>query len=673
MVLDDKMATNKETDGQDQSGAGLQSFNIDDFMNLEGDDANLFGTPSLDKTNFDFDFGASDHGGNEPTSGSRRSTQTKDAGAPFSLALPQDPAPVDEAIGGKNGELTMPTSSAPMSTSNQHTPPISKAGNQTSASNETALDLDFILPDSVLAVLDSALAGNGNGTANTPAGSTAANPYLPQQELFMPVPHPPGMVSSLGPYFPASPPQHPFPPGRAQYPPHPQHMAGMPPYPVPGLYPLHPPYPYAPPPGGHPQPVYQFHGVPQLTSTPLPPTKKIRHRRDGNRRESNRPSRWYRPLSPPPTAWSPPIPTRKKPRGRGGAALPLFRYNAQGELPGNARFSSQELEAFVSGPAGDGWAPSRRDHKLTAWIQMSPAFDAHRYGPEASICRWEGCPVKKNTVSKGQFRVALDESAGMSGRETDPFHVAGYMHLYCFEEVFDLYGLLFDARLVVRPDTRTFPCEEKNPMALGGDLVAALEAWVSREGMAREENGGRGRRRRRRRERKLWYALTEAHTASPGYLERLGKQNDIHLGKYMGDLELYQRLKDEKLQMGREKRVAIEIEDDEEAEQAPRRAETASDSRTVTRFGAGHDQVAALRNSAGRSSRKRSRLADGVGEPAHQMPPAKRLSRIISTLKPAIDAMPQYKRLEVESLVAREADRVKEGVVTRWGSLPVRM
>lgn len=141
----------------------------------------------------------------------------------------------------------------------------------------------------------------------------------------------------------------------------------------------------------------------------------------------------------------------------------------------------------------------------------------------------------------------------------------------------------------------------------------------------------------------------------------------------MGDLELYQRLKDEKLQMGREKRVAIEIEDDEEAEQAPRRAETASDSRTVTRFGAGHDQVAALRNSAGRSSRKRSRLADGVGEPAHQMPPAKRLSRIISTLKPAIDAMPQYKRLEVESLVAREADRVKEGVVTRWGSLPVRM
>jgi hypothetical protein len=540
---------------------------------------------------------------------------------------------------------------------------------------------------------------------------------------------------------------------------------------------------------GHLQPaanLYNSYGSGPITSDrkrpaedgSLPPTKKIRHRRDGNRRESNKPSRWYQPLTCKPTDWSPPP---REPSGRPGSPppkvykQPLFRYNDQGEWPGNVRYSRQELEAFLVGPGGDGRAPSRKG-KLTMWIQYTPACELHRYGPEASICRWDECPVKKNTIWKGQFRVAFDEHAETSGMVTDPFHCAGYMHLYCFEEAFNLYGFFFDDRFNIRPDRRIFQHEERNPMALSGALVGVLDSWIQSEGKALRES-----RQNRRpgevdrvtpNERRLWHVLTKAQTSSPGYLEQLDRRNDIHLGKYMGDLRLYQQMKDEKLQMERETR-AIVIEDDEDDERMSGRsimsnhAEPVSDSRTMmpvttqcavqqpAQPAAGHSQVnisqprrPILPRYSIPATRKRSKSADKVEQAAYQAllsqkrsrtpdeqpvtssqaprpsiamykPPVSqkrsrlavedeksgvqaakrsridtrtteaeieagvrkelpkrnrrevcRVSRILTSMVPAISGMPHYKRLEVESLVSREADRVRMGVARQWGSLP---
>jgi hypothetical protein len=45
-------------------------------------------------------------------------------------------------------------------------------------------------------------------------------------------------------------------------------------------------------------------------------------------------------------------------------------------------------------------------------------------------------------------------------------------------------------------------------------------------------------------------------------------------------------------------------------------------------------------------------------------------SRMLTSLIPAVDKLPHYKRLEVKRLVSKEADRVRRGMVPKWGSLP---
>jgi len=472
-----------------------------------------------------------------------------------------------------------------------------------------------------------------------------------------------------------------------------------------------------------------------------PPTKRIRHRRDGNRRGSNNPSLFYRPLPVPPIDWSPPSHPDSSP--------PLFRYNDHGELLGNLLYSRDDLAAFLTGPQGNGKAPSRSE-KLTLWIQQAPAYEAHRYGPDCGVCRWDGCPVKRNTVSKGQFRVALDERGSMSGKATDPFRVAGYMHLFCFEEVFNIHCLFFDTdRIAVRPDRRQFRFEERNPMALSGELVATLERWQRAEGRRLNEERASGvRDPATPKGRKLWLALTRAVLAAPGYLESLGRRNEIHVGTYEGDLRKYQMMVDKRVAGKREAARVIEIVDDDEDEvvvvqPTPPRSDvragrvaasrrpsiqryTPPGARKRSRDADEEDYISAHTSYRKRTqtddadhtspppssrprrpsivrytppaARKRGRSDDDDEESS---PPAKRparfdlrqvqedtkaavretlkkscereerrVSRVIESCIPAVGEMPHYKRLEVQKAVLREAYRVREGFLPKWGSLP---
>lgn len=810
----DPFGIHTEADEQDQSGAGLQDFNMDDLVDLGGD-TNLFGSPSVEKTDFDFSFGSTEPDDNGQAGAAQPTAQVEEAGkaikntksqltmpdsAPFLLTLSQDPMLSEEAVNCTDDQLTVLDSSlacfesgsAPVIDSNQPIPSQTGAERNLAPGQTTVESAGYSISDSDLAFLDASLMANGNyvpqlQNAPVKVGSSAMSSYMPQQpytaqpqqlrsppnlvemsgqRMYMPVPQrvlPPRNIVGTPQRYPSTAPRQQYmaaPPGvRSQdlvrmsqtyyTNPHPVIARANVPYsqtlplsgraannghPAPPSYRsyqqlspgvMSPEFPtsYAPPQpqlpqlaNGHLQPatnLYQPYVGGHIDSErkrgadddhALPPTKKIRHRREGNRRESNDPSHWYQPLPLKPTDWSPP--PKKDPSGRPGSPPPraykepLFRYNDQGEWLGNVRYTRQELEAFLVGPRGDGKAPSRKG-KLTMWIQCAPAFDLHRYGAQASICRWDECPVKKNTISKGQFRVAFDEHADLSGTATDPFHCAGYMHLYCFEEAFGLYGFFFDGRFCIQPDRRFFRHEERNPMALGGTLVGVLDAWIQSEGRRLRERRRRGvGDRATPRERRLWYVLTRAHTAGPGYLEGLERRNDIHVGRYMGDLELYQQLKDEKLRMEREARV-VELEDDEDVQEV-----FAPVSQTSNSKQAGPGQVAmpqprrpTLPSCSPLATRKRSRAVDEDEAPACTASSPKRLevdtdvvaaevrkklpkrsqqdvrrvSRILTSMVTAIDGMPHYKRLEVESLVTREADRVRSGVVPRWGSLPTEL
>lgn len=137
---------------------------------------------------------------------------------------------------------------------------------------------------------------------------------------------------------------------------------------------------------------------------------------------------------------------------------PTFEYNARGELTPNLQFSKSILEEYL----GHHFA-----WPLTLWVQICPADSGNRYShQETSKCRFKDCPIKNNTILKGDYRVTFDEHASKPLR-LDPFHNAGYVHLYCLEKQFDFPHLC--KAFNVRPDIRVFPAEAANKMAITRD------------------------------------------------------------------------------------------------------------------------------------------------------------------------------------------------------------
>ncbi|EKD21113.1 hypothetical protein MBM_00226 [Drepanopeziza brunnea f. sp. 'multigermtubi' MB_m1] len=164
---------------------------------------------------------------------------------------------------------------------------------------------------------------------------------------------------------------------------------------------------------------------------------------------STDPTKHYDPLTETPKSWG----TVAFDTGRH-----IFRYTKYGELDPKQTFEVNQIAEFLSQHP----LPNKT---LTLWIQTVPADSAGRYATKTSDkCRFSNCPDPNRTIRKGDFRVAFDED--FSNRKRDPFHVAGYCHLFCLEKNFDFPQICKDYD--VRPDTRELP-EGKNKMAITRD------------------------------------------------------------------------------------------------------------------------------------------------------------------------------------------------------------
>jgi hypothetical protein len=242
----------------------------------------------------------------------------------------------------------------------------------------------------------------------------------------------------------------------------------------------------------------------------------------------------------------------------------LFQYyQTYAELRHDTTFTREDIVAFMKGAGNTN--PGR---KLTLWIQHAPAQINNRYanGSSSSKCRYKNCPGTSRTILKGFFRVAFDEFSDQTGSYLDPMHNAFYMHLHCFESLFDLGYLIHHGAATknfqILPDVRQFPFEERNPAALNRDFFAVYEAynqWVQAQkaradalhtanlttpsawydGLNPIPNQILPHTQR------LGFALTEAHLAHQNQnratvRERRGGAN---IGIHKGDLELYERLR----------------------------------------------------------------------------------------------------------------------------------
>jgi hypothetical protein len=166
------------------------------------------------------------------------------------------------------------------------------------------------------------------------------------------------------------------------------------------------------------------------------------------------------------------LPRRPRSWGRKGEyGLPEFQYTDDGELVSGFQFNQDRLIRYLMDHPGHqiDETSNTKNSGLIIWIQSVPADSAARYATALSDkCRWEGCPVPNGTIHKGHYRVAFDEQSWSKGDlDLDPYNNAGYMHLYCLEKNIDFARLCKDFN--VQPDTRVFPHEPKNRMAVTRD------------------------------------------------------------------------------------------------------------------------------------------------------------------------------------------------------------
>ncbi|KAK4464376.1 hypothetical protein QBC42DRAFT_263615 [Cladorrhinum samala] len=272
---------------------------------------------------------------------------------------------------------------------------------------------------------------------------------------------------------------------------------------------------------------------------------------------------------------------------------PMFQYNNSfAELQPYKTYTKDGLISFFMGIGHPN--PARN---LTLFIQNTPAQSNHRYvmGPSSGKCRYRHCPAPLNTILTGFWRVAFDEFSDQTGTLLDPFHNAGYMHLHCFEELFDLgylihYGASYHS-FSIRADVRHFPYESRNPMSISrdqADIVGAYNSWVQEQkhrcdqlhldNITKPPNvpqyDGFHPSARTPHKYRLGYRLTLAQLSADVKTRALTreKRGGAHMGKHKGDLNLYVRLRKQGFSEKKRKRAVEDeeekVEEEEEEEEA---------------------------------------------------------------------------------------------------------
>ncbi|KAL6870101.1 hypothetical protein ACO1O0_001436 [Amphichorda felina] len=141
----------------------------------------------------------------------------------------------------------------------------------------------------------------------------------------------------------------------------------------------------------------------------------------------------------------------------------LFCYTRDGRLVDYRKYTAQQIRTFID----------QNPRELTLWVQNHPAQCKHRLPNKHAIqCMWESCPARDNKIGPGWLQVAFDEFPVKTSDGTrDPFNVAGFMHLWCFEQCFDAVHDYKSGKL--QPEDRNLPKEKKNPMRLERDSADA--------------------------------------------------------------------------------------------------------------------------------------------------------------------------------------------------------
>ncbi|KFY73527.1 hypothetical protein V499_06388 [Pseudogymnoascus sp. VKM F-103] len=193
------------------------------------------------------------------------------------------------------------------------------------------------------------------------------------------------------------------------------------------------------------------------TAVPVP--RKVKVNNGGvnvNPRTARRieldPTQYYQPLAQTPQSWG-----TINPDGRH-----RFRYNGFGELKPGMTFTSEEMLEYliVKFPRTD----NLKSNNPSLFIQCVPSDSNSRYPTTISNkCRFTDCPVKMRTIPSGHFRVAFDEQ---NNENLDPYHCAGYVHLYCLERFCSFSCLAEYCNFV--PDTRELR-EGRNRMSITRD------------------------------------------------------------------------------------------------------------------------------------------------------------------------------------------------------------
>lgn len=255
----------------------------------------------------------------------------------------------------------------------------------------------------------------------------------------------------------------------------------------------------------------------------------------GNRRPLNIKNfdagKFYTPLASHPEPWGSINPETNE---------PIFKYTAFGELDPLSTFTPAQISEYIS------QHPLNKKHKdagLRLLIQTVPADSGRRYPNRASEkCRFEGCPDSLRTIRKGDFRVAFDEQSSQCST-TDPFHNAGYVHLFCLEKFLDFPQLCKDFN--VQPDVRILP-EGKNKMAITRDhssMEGIVRSFISQS--KPWNRFGNGIRPLEYYNHTLNYMLTQEHLKKqPKHLQKIRTQRGgVSIDLHMNNLDSYVKMR----------------------------------------------------------------------------------------------------------------------------------
>ncbi|KAI1393628.1 uncharacterized protein F4822DRAFT_19008 [Hypoxylon trugodes] len=267
-------------------------------------------------------------------------------------------------------------------------------------------------------------------------------------------------------------------------------------------------------------------------------------------------TQWYGPPQPPPKSWGP----------LDESGRHMFNYTEYGELERARTYSQQEMRWYVYGPKiheefelperlpGVPKVEDKVRQGLTLWIGWVAPQANSRYplGTQSQRCRFASCVDPHNTIRTGFPRIIFDERMNEDAEAVDPYHNAGYVHLFCFEQHFDIYSAML--HLDIRLDDRRFKREPNlfNFSRQFPQLTLEWERWWQAESQRWHEyidDPRRSRRRDRPYETSLGYKMVK-HTVDYGTDVRAKMREDragADVSKHMGNLIVQKFLKDCKM------------------------------------------------------------------------------------------------------------------------------